>query len=255
MSKTAIVFTCSHADPKVNNNRFSWLGELIFDIKPDYVVDLGDGADMRSLNTYDSRYPEAVAMQSYEQDINYYNDGQERLRWKFRLQKKKRPAWFGFEGNHEYRIKKAIQLDPRLEGTNYGISFRHLQTDQWFTEYHEYSNGAPAIYNYDGIDYAHYISAGNYGTAMSGEHHAFNLLKKRMRSATVGHSHKRNIYFRDDAKAIGLVAGCYKGAPEGWAGQANDEWYSGVIIKRDLDNGYYDPEFVSYKRLRETYGN
>jgi hypothetical protein len=194
-------------------------------------------------------------MQSYEQDINYYNDGQERLRWKFRLQKKKRPAWFGFEGNHEYRIKKAIQLDPRLEGTNYGISFRHLQTDQWFTEYHEYSNGAPAIYNYDGIDYAHYISAGNYGTAMSGEHHAFNLLKKRMRSTTVGHSHKRNIYFRDDAKAIGLVAGCYKGAPEGWAGQANDEWWSGIIIKRNLDNGYYDPEFVSYKKLRETYGN
>jgi len=131
MSKTAIVFTCSHADPKVNNNRFSWLGELIFDIKPDYVVDLGDGADMRSLNTYDSRYPEAVAMQSYEQDINYYNDGQERLRWKFRLQKKKRPAWFGFEGNHEYRIKRALHLDPRLEGSNYGISFSHLQTDQW----------------------------------------------------------------------------------------------------------------------------
>lgn len=254
MSKTAVVFTCSHADPRVSNNRFSWLGDFIFDIKPDYVVDLGDGADMRSLNTYDTRYPESVVLQSYEQDINYYNDAQERLRWKFKAQKKKKPAWFGFEGNHENRIKKAISTDPRLEGTNYGISFNHLNTNDWFTEYHEYSNSAPAIYNYDGIDYAHFIAAGNYGTAMSGEHHAFNLLKKRMRSVTVGHSHKRNVYFRDDAKAIGLVAGCYKGAPESWAGQANDEWASGVVVKRNIDNGYYDFQWVSIEALEREYG-
>lgn len=254
MGKTAVVFTCSHSDPSVSNNRFSWLGEFLFDVKPDYVVDLGDGADMRSLNSYDTRYPESIVTQSYEQDIETYNEAQDRLRWKFRLQKKKRPAWFGFEGNHENRIKKALSVDPRLQGNRFGISFGHLQTDYWFNEYYEYENSAPSIKKIDGVDYAHFIASGNYGTAMSGEHHAYNLLKKRMGSVTVGHTHKRNIFFRDDAKCIGLVAGCFKGAPEGWAGQANDEWWSGVVIKRDIDNGYYEPEFVSYKRLRETYG-
>lgn len=253
MSKTAVVFTCSHADPKVENDRFDWLGRFLYDVRPDYVVDLGDGADMRSLNTYDTTKPAFKSLQSYEKDIDWYNDAQERIRWPFKKAKVKRPTFFGFEGNHEYRIKKAVEHDPQLEGGRHGISFKHLNTNKWFDEYWEYSNSAPTIANIDGVDYAHFISSGNYGTAMSGEHHAFNMLKKRLNSVTVGHSHKRNIYFRDDAKAIGLVAGCYKGAPESWAGQSNDEWAYGVWIKRNIQDGYYDPQWVSMDVLEKEY--
>jgi len=255
--KTAVVFTCAHADPSVPNDRFDWLSEFIYDVRPDYVVDLGDGADLKSLNSYDTRYPKAIVAQNYESDIQCYNDAQERLRRKFRVMKKKRPAFFGLEGNHENRIKKAIANDPRLEGSKYGISFSHLQTDVWFDEYHEYNNSAPAIADYDGISYAHYIASGNYGTAMSGLHHAYGIIQKRHNSTTVGHSHKRSMFFKDDAHphpTIGLVAGCFKGAKEGWAGQANLEWWKGVIVKRNIRNGYYEPEFVSLERLRDVYG-
>ena len=138
--KTAVVFTCAHSDPSVSNERFNWLGDLLYDIRPDYVVDLGDGADLKSLNSYDTRYPKAIVAQSYEADIQCYNDSQERIRRKFRQMKKKRPAFFGLEGNHENRIKKAIANDPRLEGSKFGISFSHLNTDVWFDEYHEYNN-------------------------------------------------------------------------------------------------------------------
>ena len=55
MGKTVVVFSCAHVDPSVDNERFNWLGEFLYDLKPDYVVDLGDGADMRSLNTFDTR--------------------------------------------------------------------------------------------------------------------------------------------------------------------------------------------------------
>ena len=41
MNKTAVIYTCAHADPEVSNDRFSWLGDLIYDLKPDYVIDLG----------------------------------------------------------------------------------------------------------------------------------------------------------------------------------------------------------------------
>lgn len=257
MSKTAVVFTCAHADPSVSNERFEWLGKLIFDLKPDYVVDLGDGADMRSLNSYDTKRPEAIVSQKYEADVNCYNDSQEKLRHLFKYHRKKRPAWFGFEGNHEHRIKTAISADPRLEGTMYGISFSHLNTDKWFDEYHEYANSAPSIANYDGVDYSHFIATGNYGSAMSGIHHAYGLLNKRFRSVTVGHSHKRDLYFKDDAGssgAIGLVAGCFKGSKESWAGQANGEWWSGVIIKKNISDGVYEPQFVSLQTLRREYG-
>ena len=255
--KTAVVFTCAHADPSVSNERFNWLGDLLYDIRPDYVVDLGDGADLKSLNSYDTRYPKAIVAQSYEADIQCYNDSQERIRRKFRKMKKTRPAFFGLEGNHENRIKKAIANDPRLEGSKFGISFSHLNTDVWFDEYHEYNNSAPSIADYDGVSYAHYIASGNYGTALSGIHHAYGLIQKRHCSTTVGHSHKRSMFFKDDAHpnpTIGLVAGCFKGAQEVWAGQSNLEWWKGVIIKRNIQSGYYEPEFVSLGRLRDIYG-
>ena len=258
MGKTVVVFSCAHVDPSVNNERFNWLGEFLYDLKPDYVVDLGDGADMRSLNTFDpSRSPEAIVSQNYEADINQYNDAQERLRWKFRHHKRKRPNYFGFEGNHEQRIKRAIKTDPRLEGSKYGISFSHLQTKHWFDEYHEYEHGAPSIADYDGVSYAHFFSSGNFGTAMSGMHHANGLLAHRHHSSTCGHSHKRDLKFKDASHpngVIGLVAGCYKGAAEGWAGQANKEWWSGVVVKREVSGGMYEPQFVSMATLKGMYG-
>lgn len=255
--KTAVVWTCSHSSPDVSNERFDWLGALIDDIKPDYTVDLGDGADMSSLNSYDTRYPKAVVAQSYEADIDNYNEAQDRIWGRYKISKKKRPFRIGFEGNHENRIKKAVALDPRIEGGKYGISFKHLQTDHWFDEYHQYENSGPAIADYDSVSYAHYFSAGNYGTAISGLHHAYALIQHRHHSSTCGHSHKRGIYFRDSAyplPLIGLVAGNFKGKKEAWAGQSNNEWWSGVIIKRNIENGVYDPEFVSMKRLKGAYG-
>jgi predicted phosphodiesterase len=255
--KTVVVLSCGHSDPSVPNDRYSWLGDFLYDLKPDYVVDLGDGADMRSLNTFDTRYPQAIVSQSYQGDIEHYNDAMERMRWKFKQYKRKRPFYIGFEGNHENRIKKAIAHDPRLEGSRYGISFGHLQTSHWFDEYHEYTNSAPALADYDGIIYGHYVASGNFGSAMATKHHGYSLVEKLARSATVGHTHKFNYYYKGDARPYplhGLVVGCFKGAEEKWAGQANQEWRKGLVVKREVSNGNYDLEWISMERLKQAYG-
>lgn len=255
--RTAVVFTCSHTTPEVDNERFVWLGKFIHDLKPDFVFDLGDGADMKSLNSYDTRNPQAIVTQSYEKDIDCYNDAQEKLRSPFKKSKRRNPTWIGFEGNHENRIKKAIQHDPRLEGNKRGISFKHLETNRWFSEYHEYLNSAPAIATYDGVNYAHFIGAGAYGRPISGDNHGSSLIRKLNSSCTVGHSHKFNYFHKADSYPYptnGLVAGCYKGQEESWAGQANREWRKGVCVKRNLSNGNYDLEWVSMEALKKEYG-
>jgi len=255
--KTAIIFSCAHAHPEASNERFSWLGELIYDVCPDYVVDLGDGADMHSLNTYDTRYPQAVVSQNYQKDIEAYTDAQEKLRWKPNHRKYKKSKWFGFEGNHETRIKRAVSVDPRLEGDRFGISFSHLQTGLWFDEYHEYHNSAPSLVHYDGVLYGHYVSSGNYGTAMSNKHHGYSLTEKMACSVTAGHSHKFSYYHKADARPSpinGLVVGCYKGKDEAWAGQANQEWRRGVAIKRNIRDGDYDLQWASLDALQREYG-
>ena len=257
MTKTCIVWSCAHADPDTSNERFNWLGDLIEDVKPDYCVDLGDGADMRSLNSYDTRYPQAIVSQSYQGDVDSYNDSQDRLWGRYKISKKKRPYRFGLCGNHEERINKAISIDPRSEGDRYGISFSHLQTDHWFDEYFPYENSAPAILDVDGVSYAHFFGAGNFGKAISGTHHAYGLIQNRHNSSVCGHSHKRDVYFKDDAyprPSIGLVVGCYKGKEEGWAGHANNSWWKGVVILRNVGNGSFEPQFVSMKMLEKEYG-
>lgn len=255
-TKTVAVFSCAHADPETSNVRFKALGQFLYDLKPDMVVDLGDGADMRSLNSYDERYPKALASQSYQRDIESYNMAQELLRHPFKHHRKKRPYWVGFEGNHENRIKKYLALNPRNEGEKYGVSFSHLQTDYWFDDYHEYENSGPAIAVYDKVAYAHYFTSGNSSTATGGIHHAYTVVQNLSCSATCGHSHKRDIYFKDGAIPngnIGLVVGCYKGAEEHWAGQANNQWWHGIVVKRELENGMYEPEFVSLNQIMKMY--
>jgi len=254
--KTAVVFSCSHAKPEVSNERFDWLAQLIYDIRPDYVVDLGDGADMCSLNSFDTRYPQAIVSQSYEADIESYNDAQERLRKPFKKNKRKRPHWIGFEGNHEHRIEKAVSYDPRLKGEKYGLSFRHLQTNKWFDEYHRYVNSAPALVDYDGVLYGHFVSAYKPTVGIGGKHAAHSLVAHTKCSVTVGHSHKYSYHFDGAARpnpVIGHVVGCFKGKEEAWAGHVNQEWRTGVVIKRNIEDGVYDHEWVSIDRLREEY--
>jgi hypothetical protein len=256
MSKTHLVFSCAHADPSASNDRFDWLGKFIYDLKPDLVLDLGDGPDMKSLNSYDKGKAKAIVAQSYEEDINVYNDSQERLRHQFRHHKRGKPTWIGFEGNHEHRIKTALTYDPRLEGSKYGISFSHLQTNHWFKEYHEYSNSAPSVATYDGVDYAHFFAPGNSGRAIAGTHHAYGLVQARGVSSTCGHSHLRSVYFKDGPRSpgtAGLVVGCYKGKEESWAGQGNKQWWKGVVVKREVADGMYEPQFVSMETLRKEY--
>lgn len=255
---TVVVWSCGHADPVASNDRFSRLGNLIYDVKPDYCIDLGDGADLRSLNSFDGTKPNAVVAESYERDIESYLDSQMRLRHLFKKHKRRLPKWYGFEGNHETRIKRALSYDPRIEGSKYGISFKHLETDRWFNEYHEYENSAPSIGTYDGIDFAHYFNTGNSPTAASGIHHAYSLLQKRHRSSVCGHSHFRNIHFSDGMGQgkglIGMVVGCMKGRDESWAGQGQKGWWKGAVILRNVEDGYFEPEFVSQQQMVEAYG-
>ena len=257
MTKNILVFSCAHTAPEVGNERFDWLGQYIADVKPDMVIDLGDGADMCSLNSFDST-PKAIVMQNYGEDINHYNEAMERLRAPYKKLKRKKLHWVGFEGNHENRIKKAIAESPRSEdrtGQGYGISFGHLQTDHWFDEYHEYYNKAPAIANYCGVDFAHFFSLGNTANATGGLHHAYSVISKRHTSSVCGHSHKRNIYFMDGPGSIGMVVGCYKGHEEAWAGQSNLEWWNGVVMMREVDNGMFEPQFISLETLEKEYGH
>lgn len=243
----------AHANPDYSNERFDWLGRFIKGIKPDVVINLGDGADMASLCSYD-RGKGSFHGRVYRRDIDSFLDSQERLWGPIRRTKKKLPKSYYLIGNHEQRINRAVDLSPELEGT---LSIDNLNLREWYDEVVPYDGNTPGTRTIDGITYAHFFASGVMGRPIGGEHPAYSLLTKLFTSCTCGHVHTTDYCIRTNArgeKIQGLVAGVYQDWRAPYAGVANDMWWPGVILKTNVSNGSYDIGFISLDSLRKEYG-
>ena len=245
MSNKHFIIPDQHAHPDHDNKRAEWIGKLIFESKPDVVINLGDGADMPSLSSYD-RGTRSFEGRRYQKDIDAHLDFQDKLWHLYRKHKKKRPFSVYLIGNHEERINKATNLSPELEGT---LSLKDLQLDRWYHEVVEYDGGTPGVTECDGVCYSHYLTSGVMGRPVGGENPATALLLKKFKSCTVGHSHVLDYSVRtkaDGKKIMGLVAGNITGYKPSWAGNVRDLWWDGVIIKHRVEDGCYDLRTITY---------
>lgn len=250
---THIVIPDPHAHPDFNNERADWLGKLILDIKPDTVINLGDCADMASLSTYD-KGKRAFAGRSYRADINAHLDFQERMWHPIKKAKRKLPYSVVFEGNHEHRIEKALDLSPELSGT---IGFDDFRFQDYYDDVVRYEGGTPGIREVDGIAYAHYFISGIMGRPLGGVKPAYAISLANGISSTCGHIHTLDYSVRtlvSGRKINCLVAGVFQDYDSPWAGKINPLWWRGVIVKRNVENGLYDPQFISMEALRKEYG-
>lgn len=254
MGKIHLILPDSHAHPDYNNDRADWVGKLIVDLKPDVFVNLGDMWDLPSFSGYDKGKARFHG-RAYRKDLDAGLEFDERLWAPARKAKKRMPFRVFLEGNHEERMKRALDQQPELEGT---IGFKDFELGKNYDEIIEYQGQTPGIINLDGIAYAHYFVSGVMGRGVGGEHAAYSLLTKQFQSATCGHIHTYDHCVRTDAngkRLNGLVAGVCQDYESDWAGEVNKLWSRCVIIKRDVEDGDYDLEYVSLKRLQREYGN
>jgi hypothetical protein len=248
---THLIIPDAHAHPDFHNKRFSWLGELIADVKPDHVVCIGDWADMPSLCTYDYG-TKGYEGRRYTSDIQAALDAQRLLRKPIDARKKRLPKFWMLEGNHEHRISRAVNSDAKLEGV---LSIEDLQYREYGWEVVPYTGASPGVLHLDGIAYAHYHVSGIMGRPVSGVRPAYSLIQKFGHSCTQGHSHIYDHYHRANSMSHvnGLVCGVYQDYHADFAGVANDMWWRGVVIKRDVVDGAYDLQQISLDRLRREY--
>ena len=252
MSITHLVIGDSHAKPNEDFSRFDYLNKFIKDLKPDVIVNIGDAAEMHSLNSFDKGTGAFVGA-SYEADINSTLESFDRTFHDIGYE----PRKVFCVGNHEHRITRVLKQSPELSGEKHGVSMSHLQLEDYFNDVSYYEGASPGTIEISGVVYAHFLTSGAMGKPIGGENHGRNLIMKGHKSATVGHSHFIDFSTHVDSsgkRLIGLACGSFKGPKnDDYAGTAARNYWRGVMVKRQVEDGSYDLQMVSLKQLEELY--
>lgn len=237
----------AHAHPEHGNERFTWLGRLIHDTKPDVVINIGDLYDFASLCSQAS--PRELERARYEADIQAGVEANERLFHEVRKGKKKLPRFVYTLGNHDIRPVKFVEDYPVFEGK---LSMKDLRLQDYPWEVYPFLEPV----RIDGIAYAHYFTSGVMNRPIGGIHPAYTTAVKGHESRTFGHSHIGPDWKLDATtgrSVMGLGVGCYVDFDAGYAGIANRIWGRGIAICSDVRDGLYDLEWISLDRIKRAY--
>ena len=250
-----MVIPDTQCKPGVNLDHLTWVGEYIVDMKPDVIVHIGDHWDLPSLSSYDTgtlafegrRYKDDIAAGNRGMDLLMAPILAEQARQRKNKDKVWKPKMIFTIGNHENRITRAVNDDPKLEGL---MSYDDFNLEQYGWEVLPFLEVAVV----DDVCYSHYFCSGIMGRATSS---AKALLTKKHMSCVQGHVQDRDIAFDmkgDGTRITGLFVGiCYQHDESYLTAQTNGSW-RGVWALNDVVNGSFDEMPVSLPYLERVYG-
>lgn len=241
--------------PGVPLDHLTWAGKYIVHKKPDVIIHIGDFADMESLSQYDIGQKRFEGRR-YKKDIDATHRGMELLlqpirsyneRAKRNGEKQYKPRMVLTLGNHEDRIDRAVQADPKLEGI---LSIRDLGYQDAGWEVIPYLE--PIVI--DGIAYCHYFTSGILGRPVTS---ASTMVSKKHMSCIMGHVQGRQIAYgtrADGTQITGLFVGGYYQHDEEYLNWQGNKHWRGLWILHEVKDGSFDEMPVSLAYLKRKYG-
>ncbi len=245
-------------DPQVGaetpNDHLNWLGEYIVKAQPEKIICLGDFADMSSLSSYD-RGHKSFEGRRFKKDITAVVQAQDVLLGPLHeLQSRQRrnkikvynPELIMLLGNHENRILRATEMSPELDGT-IGIEDLRYVEHGWVV--HPFLD----IVNLDGVHYTHFVKNKNSDYAKAS---AKACVQELLCSVTQGHRPGLDIHVQTDARGNtvwGIIAGSFYLHNEAYRHEQGNSHWRGVIHKREVKDGSYDPEFITLATLEKNF--
>ncbi len=229
-------------------------GNFIAEKKPDVVIQIGDFADMESLSSYD-KGKKSFEGRRYKKDIEAAKEAMYFLTEPIRKESEKlvqgrRKRWKPRQvltlGNHEHRIDRAINEDPKLDGV---LSVNDLCYSSFGWEVHTFLDVAIV----DGIAYSHYFTTGVMGRAVTS---ARVLLSKKHMSAVMGHHQHWDIardVRADGIPIIGLFCGSFYEHNEDYLGPQGNSYDRGIWMFHEVVDGSFQPMYISLKYLKDKY--
>lgn len=254
--KSHIVIPDVQVKPGVDTVFLKRIGQYIVDKKPDVIVCIGDFADMPSLSSYDVG-TKSFEGRRYKADIEATHEAMAVLvspivEYNSKAKKGHRerynPRYILTLGNHENRINKVINGDPKLDGT---ISIRDLKYEDFGWEVYDFLR--PVVV--DGIAYCHYFTSGVMGRPCIS---AASQLAKQHMSCISGH--QQGLKFHSDYNAEGkrltsIIAGsCYE-HDEDYLNHQTNRYWRGILHLKEVNDGEFDPLPISLNYLNRKYAN
>jgi hypothetical protein len=245
LGKMHIVIPDAQVRPGVNTDHLEHIGNYIAEKKPDELICIGDFADLPSIGTYDKGTLKAEGRR-YNKDVDSARAAMARLMAPIEREQGLNP-WRMRQtftmGNHEDRADRMANLMPELEGT---VSAKDLRYEDWGWEVHPFLK----VVKIDGIEYCHYFTSGVMGRPVSS---AAVLLRERQGSATMGHVQHTDVAMHKKTQKIAIFCGTCYTHDEDYLGPQGNNQRRQIIVKHEVDDGCYDPMFVSLAFLKKAY--
>jgi len=232
--------------PGVDISYLTWIGNYAAEKRPDVIVNLGDFADMPSLNSYAVGKASAEGKR-YREDIAVTKDAMSRLlapiKAANRSSKRHGPRLVLTLGNHEERIDREAENNPKWSGF---ISSADLEYERAGWEVHPFLD----VVTVDHVQYAHFFVSGSMGRPVSS---AAALLRQRNSSAVMGHVQRVDISVHPVTQQIAMFAGiCYL-HDEAYLTSQGNSTKRGIWMLHEVHDGTFDPMFVSLGFLKRRY--
>lgn len=231
------------------------IGLYAVEKKPEVIVCLGDFADMPSLSSYDQgkksfegkRYVKDIeaaknAMSCFMSPIVEFN-----AKAKKNKEKLYKPKLILTLGNHEHRISRAINDDPKLDGV---LSVSDLGYKELGWEVHPFLD----VVVVDGVAYSHYFTSGLLGRPVTS---AAACLAKKHQSCVMGHVQQRQIAYAqkaDGTQMTAIFAGTCNMHEEEYLGPQGNSFWRGFWMLHEVNNGSFDEMPVSLDYVNKKYG-
>lgn len=246
IGKRHIVIPDTQVRAGVKTDHLEACGNYIAEQRPDVVVCLGDFADMPSLSTHMDKGHIEYEGKRYLKDISAAQNGMIRLLKPFQYIKNYEPELVLTMGNHEDRITRTVEQDPKLENT---LALRDLAYEEFGWKVVPFRK----VKKLDGVAYCHYFVSGKYDRPI--ERAAMLLTKKHM-SCIAGHQQGRDIAYaqRGDGHTMtAIIAGSFYEHEEKYMSpQSNNHW-RGIYVLNEVKGGSFDEMAVSLNYLKRKY--
>lgn len=241
IGKVHLIIPDCQVKPGVNTDHLTWIGNYIAEKRPDVIVQIGDFADMPSLNSH-AKLKEMEG-QRYVKDVASVHQAMGRLVKPFIGISDYHPRMVLTLGNHEFRIDREAANNPKLVGT--------ISSDELcYTDFGW--NVIPFLrpIKIHEIEYCHYFVSGAMGRPVSS---AAALLRERQCSAVQGHVQTTDLAFHKKTGKFGLFCGiCYTHDEEYLTPQGNSTRRQ-IVMLHEVREGTADPMFVSLNFLKAKY--